>query len=130
VVKRFKTARLRGKTEDVCTHSKDSWHTANQLLPPVRNGAGSALVAAQLLEAAKSINSWPTDHSPYVADTMPTHAKTPRYRSAGGLARGGSPPSAASPPTPLWRNPPTLPLLPRTFHLHTTHIAPPRPRPV
>ena len=36
--------------------------------------------------------------SPYVADTMPTLAKAPRYRSACGLARDGSPPSAAYSP--------------------------------
>ena len=64
--------------------------------------------------------------SPYVADTMPTLAKAPRYRSACGLARDGSPPSAAYSPVVH----PPLPLLSKTFHHHTTHIAPPRPRPV
>ena len=61
--------------------------------------------------------------SPYVADTMPTLAKAPRYRSACGLARDDSPPSAAYPPVAH----PPLPLLSKTFHHHTTHIAPPGP---
>ena len=47
-----------------------------------------------------------------------------RYRSACGLARGGSPPSAAYSPVV---HPPPLPLLSKTFHHHTTHIAPPGP---
>ena len=55
-------------------------------------------------------STWPPD-SPYVADTMPTHAKTPRYRSACGLARDGSPPSAAYSPVAH----PPLPLLSKTF---------------
>ena len=61
--------------------------------------------------------------SPYVADTMPTLAKAPRYRSACGLARDGSPPSAAYSPVAH----PPLPLLSKTFHHHTTQKAPPGP---
>ena len=54
---------------------------------------------------------------------MPTLAKAARYRSACGLARDGSPPSAAYSPVVH----PPLPLLSKTFHHHTTHIAPPGP---
>ena len=54
---------------------------------------------------------------------MPALAQAPRYRSACGLARDGSPPSAAYPPVAH----PPLPLLSKTFHHHTTHIAPPGP---
>ena len=46
--------------------------------------------------------------SPYVADTMPTLAKAPRYRSACGLARDDSPPSAAYPPVAHPPPPPAL----------------------
>ena len=42
---------------------------------------------------------------------MPTLAKAPRYRSACGLARDGSPPSAAYSPVAH----PPLPLLSKTF---------------
>ena len=62
--------------------------------------------------------------SPYVADTMPTLAKAPRYRSACGLARDGSPPSAAYSPVVHPPPPPTLQNLPPP---HNTHSTPPAP---
>ena len=69
--------------------------------------------------------TWPPD-SPYVADTMPTLAKAPRYRSACGLARDGSPPSAAYSPVVHPPPPPTLQNLPPPHNTHST----PRPRSV
>ena len=64
--------------------------------------------------------------SPYVADTMPTLAKAPRYRSACGLARDDSPPSAAYPPVAHPPPPPALQNLPPPHNTHST----PRPRSV
>ena len=68
--------------------------------------------------------------SPYVADTMPTLAKAPRYRSACGLARDDSPPSAAyspvvHPPSP--RSPKPSTTTQHTWPRPVEHTAYPQP---